>query len=147
MTEHAATTSPARAAARRLTGPMTAALAAAGSLGYVGLVDPNVAGNYPVCPSLQLFGVLCPFCGGLRGAHALAEGDLAAMVSSNALLPVLVVAAAWAWLSWTSDRLGGSWRVRPAPWSNRIAAGVAVLAVLYGVLRNVPWEPFTLLAP
>jgi hypothetical protein len=112
----------------------------------VGFVDPNGPGIYPVCPSLTLFGVYCPLCGGLRGAHALATGDLSAMFSSNLLLPLLVVASAWAWLSWTSARLGRR-LLPPVRVSSRAWVVGTVLAVVYGVLRNLPVQPFTFLAP
>lgn len=131
----------------RLLGPVATAAAAATSFAFVGVVDPNVAGRYPVCPSLTLFGVLCPFCGGLRATHALSHGDLQAMVSSNLLLPLIVVASVWAWLSWTSSRLGGRWSVRAVPWGPRIAATAGLIALAYGILRNLPWPPFTVLAP
>ena len=129
-----------------LTGPALTAFAAAGSLALVGLVDPNQPGHYPVCPSITLFGVNCPFCGGLRGAHALAHGHLGAMVSSNLLLPVIVVVAAWAWLSWTT-RVLGRWQVPPPRLTTRSWAVFGIVALVYGILRNLPWAPFVALAP
>ena len=128
-----------------LVAPALTAGAAVASLGLVAAVDPNVPGRYPVCPSIVLFGVFCPFCGGLRGAHALTEGDLAGMVASNLLVPVVIVLAAWGWLAWTT-RVVGVARPVPGPRaSTRTWLVVAGLALLYGVLRNVPG--FEALAP
>ena len=49
--------------------------AVAGAFAYVGTVDPNEPGHYPVCPLLRLTGVYCPGCGGLRSAYAFVHGD------------------------------------------------------------------------
>lgn len=126
-----------------LLGPGLAAIAAAGSMASVAVVDPNVAGSWPVCPSLSWFGVLCPLCGGLRSAHALTELDLVAAISSNVFVPVLVVAAAVGWLRWTRRLWVGGARGTPAP--GYAWAIVGVVAVAYGVLRNV--AAFSALAP
>ena len=135
-----------RALASSLAGPMATAVVAAGSLAFVGLVDPNQPGHYPVCPSLTLFGVYCPLCGGLRGAHALAHGQLPAMVSSNLLLPVIVVLAVWGWLAWTTRALG-RWHLPPPRLTNRAWIVFGIVALAYGVVRNLPWTPFVALAP
>lgn len=137
------TTVPAARQRELVLGPGLAAVAAAGSMASVALVDPNVPGSWPVCPSLSWFGVLCPLCGGLRSAHALTELDLGAAVSSNVFVPVLVVAAAIGWLRWTRRLWAGG--PRAAPVTGRAWAVVAAVAVLYGVLRNLP--AFSLLAP
>ncbi|MZE81217.1 DUF2752 domain-containing protein, partial [Streptomyces sp. SID5475] len=63
---------------RPLAAPAGALAAGAAALGCVGAVDPGVPGRYPVCPLFHTTGLLCPGCGGLRGAHALARGDAAA---------------------------------------------------------------------
>ncbi len=137
------------AAARRReswTAPATLAGLGAGAVGVLAVVDPNDPGVYPVCPSLSLFGVLCPLCGGLRGVHALTEGDLAGMVSSNVFVPLVVVLGVWAWLSWTLAVVGRS-RVPPPVLGRRTWVAIGALAVLYTVLRNLTGTPFEILAP
>lgn len=98
------------------------------------------------CPSLAIFGVYCPLCGGTRSVRALARGDLGGMVRHNALVPVLVVLAVWTWSAWTARRVG--WRWIPAvPAPRVVAATLGVVALLYGILRNLPGEPWSWLAP
>lgn len=133
--------------------PNTAVLICGGALAttavYVALNDPAAAGSrFPACLFHQATGLWCPGCGLTRGVHALLRGDVAAAVSSNIFTPVVVLAVIWAWAAW----LRRSWG-RPVRW--RIAAiapswtgpALITLAVVYGVVRNIPWSPFRSLAP
>lgn len=128
------------------TGPATLAVFGAGAVGVPAVVDPNASGVYPTCPSLSLFGVLCPLCGGLRGVHALTQGDLVGMVSSNLFVPLVAVVGTWAWLSWALAAVDGP-RLRPPRLSERTRMAVGVLAAIYTVLRNLAGTPFEVLAP
>ena len=95
------------------------------------VVDPNVPGTYPVCPSISVLGVWCPLCGGLRSVHALASGDLIESLAMNPLVPLGVLAlltglVAWRWRGWRPTS--------PTPMQARV--GVVVL-VAFAVARNV----------
>lgn len=104
---------------------------------YVGTVDPNEPGHYPVCPLLRLTGVLCPGCGGLRSAHAFAHGDFAAALGSNALAVIGYAAFAVLWALWMVRAAAGRpLRIEPKPvhwW----AVGAVVL--IFTVVRNLPF--------
>ncbi|MGA5065868.1 DUF2752 domain-containing protein [Streptomyces exfoliatus] len=76
---------PPRSLPRRLFAPVATLAGVAAAFAYVGAVDPNEPGHYPVCPLLRFTGVYCPGCGGLRSAHAFAHGDLTAALGANAL--------------------------------------------------------------
>lgn len=58
---------------------------AAAGFGVLWLRPPE-PGAYPVCPWLAITGTPCPFCGGLRSAAALLDGDLAAAAGHNLLV-------------------------------------------------------------
>ncbi|RPK66522.1 hypothetical protein EES43_06160 [Streptomyces sp. ADI96-02] len=122
---------------RRLAAPLGALAAVAGAFAYVGAIDPNEPGHYPVCPLLKITGVFCPGCGGLRSAYAFVHGDLAAAFSSNALAVVGYVLFAAVWVAWTVR----AWRGRPP----RIALGpvhwwgVGALLLAFTVARNLPF--------
>lgn len=130
-----------------LAGPVAAAAAGASAVALLAVVDPHEAGTYPVCPSITLFGVNCPLCGGLRGVNLLARGDVAGAVSSNALLPIIVLLGVWAWLLWVARAVDLRWRPPAIPSSRRLWVTVGVLVVAYGIARNLPWEPLVALAP
>ncbi|MEV7493362.1 DUF2752 domain-containing protein [Streptomyces anulatus] len=122
---------------RRLATPIGILAAVAGAFAYVGSIDPNEPGHYPVCPLLKLTGVLCPGCGGLRSAHAFIHGDLGAALEANAIATVgyFLFAAVWGlWLvrAWRGQPL----RIGLAPvwwW------GVGAVLLIFTVVRNLPF--------
>ena len=116
--------------------PLGVAAAALVSAGYVAAVDPNVAGHYPGCPFLALTGWYCPGCGGLRAAHALADGDLVTALARNPLAVVVLGSLAVAWAVWLWRTVTG----RPRRWLAPPWVLYSVLGVIlaFWVLRNVP---------
>lgn len=132
-------------AARRLAVPVAVLAGAAAAFGYVGSVDPNHPGHYPVCPFLAVTGWYCPACGGLRSAYAVVHGDFGGALHDNALAVVGYGVCAVLWVLWAAREArgrvgGGPRRVRPAVWW---ALGAVVIA--FTVIRNLPFG--TALAP
>lgn len=142
MADSAPPSAPARRAT--LTEPLVAAGVAATSVLVVGVVYPRYPELFPACPSRTLFGVWCPLCGGTRSAHALATGQVAEAIRFNAFLPVLVVLTAWSWVAWVGRVLQRDVLPAVPRW---LWTGVGVLWLAYGILRNVPVEPFASWAP
>ncbi|MFG6110391.1 DUF2752 domain-containing protein [Stenotrophomonas sp. BIGb0135] len=107
--------------------------------------DPNSANSpFPPCSFHAVTGFYCIGCGLTRALHALAHGDVLTAISMNPLA-MLMLAIAPLVLGWT---LG--WRPRwmqplitllttPAFW--------LTLLPVYWIARNLPWVPFTWLAP
>ncbi len=127
-----------------LTEPLLVAGAAATSVLLVGVIYPRYPDLFPTCPSRTLFGVLCPLCGGTRSAHALATGRPSDAVALNAFVPVLVLLTAWSWVAWVGRSLGQKLLPAVPRW---LWWSVGVLWLSYGVLRNLPLEPFASWAP
>ncbi|MFF3337374.1 DUF2752 domain-containing protein [Streptomyces flavidovirens] len=123
--------------ARRLAAPAAAMAGVLAAFTYVGTVDPNEPGHYPVCPLLQLTGIYCPGCGGLRSAHAVATGDLAAAFGANAMAVVGYGVFAVLWAVWVV-RAGRGIPVRitlkPVHWW-----AIGAVAAVFSVVRNLPF--------
>ncbi|MGV9755841.1 MULTISPECIES: DUF2752 domain-containing protein [Streptomyces] len=121
---------------RRIAVPLGLFAAVAGAFAYVGAVDPNEPGHYPVCPLYRLTGLYCPGCGGLRSAHAFVHGDLLTALRDNALGVAAYLGFAVLWTVW----LVGAVRGRPL----RIGLGPArlwalgALLLAFTVVRNLP---------
>ncbi|WP_328428400.1 DUF2752 domain-containing protein [Streptomyces sp. NBC_00443] len=121
----------------RLAVPAGILAAVAGAFTYVGAVDPNEPGHYPACPLLQLTGIYCPGCGGLRSAHAVAHGDFLAALQDNALAVVGYGLFAAVWTVWVVRAVRGRpFRIDLGP-AQLWAAGALLL--VFTVVRNLPF--------
>lgn len=107
--------------------------------------DPNAAGNpFPGCIFLALTGFYCPGCGMTRAMHALVHFHPVEAFSMNpaVMTGLCIVPGLIAW--------AGGWRAR---WFAPIVKTVAepkfwlYFIPAYWIARNLPWFPFTLLAP
>ena len=108
--------------------------------------DPRQVG-VPTCGLYLATGLHCPGCGATRATHELLNGRLLSALSYNAMWIVLLPAALYAGLSEACRFVRG--RSLPGnpfgrPW---FLAVVVAIAIVFGVLRNLPWEPFCSLAP
>ncbi|WP_189703086.1 DUF2752 domain-containing protein [Streptomyces anandii] len=121
----------------RLAVPLAVLAAVAAAFAYVGMVDPNEPGHYPVCPLLRYAGIYCPGCGGLRSAHAFVHGDFAAALHDNALAVAGYLAFAVVWTVWAFRAARGRpLRLEPGP-AHLWALGGLLLA--FTVVRNLPF--------
>lgn len=110
-------------------------LLVAGALLFLYLIDPKSSRCYPVCPTYRLLHVYCPVCGSTRALHALLHGDIGTSLRHNLLfLPGLVGAFFL-------------WRKPQARWHRPLLWTAIVMMLLFGLLRNLPYYPLTLLAP
>ena len=118
---------------------------AAGAV-VVGVFEPTTSAFFPACPLLTYTGYACPGCGLTRGFHALFHGDVLAALDYNALIPVWIcifsylIAAALAF--GFRGRVLSIGSIRPV-WLFALLA----LVVTFGVVRNVPAYPFSILFP
>lgn len=107
--------------------------------------DPNVAGNpFPPCMFYAFTGHYCIGCGLTRALHALVHGDIVQAFSMNplglivlGLIPLMVLWSANWQPRWLQPLM--RWVMEPKLW--------LVLLPGYWIARNLPWFPFTLLAP
>ncbi|WCN00811.1 DUF2752 domain-containing protein [Streptomyces sp. M92] len=121
----------------RLAVPAAVLTTVAGAFAYVGSVDPNEPGHYPVCPLLRFTGVLCPGCGGLRSAHAFVHGDLPTALQANAPAVLAYLGLAVLWTVWVVRAARGRpMRIDLGP-VHLWAAGALMLT--FTVVRNLPF--------
>jgi hypothetical protein len=108
------------------------------------LVNPHRHQVFFPCPFHALTGLYCPACGGMRMVHDLLHGEFTQAFHDNALaIPAVIIGFA-VWLNWMICR----WRGRPAParptW---VSPAIIVVLIVWTVIRNLPWAPFTALRP
>lgn len=113
------------------------ALAAAGAVLFV--FDPATAGFFPVCTLHEMTGLQCPGCGGLRAAHQLAHGHIAAAWRLNPFLVALLPVALWLGLREAVRTFTG--RQWPGIVTRPFLGWLLLAAtVLFGILRNVSFH-------
>jgi hypothetical protein len=125
-------------------------LTAAGSLisaaALLYCVAPEEGSFYPRCLFHTLTGLHCPGCGTTRCLHALLHGDLRQAAAYNVLdLFLLLPVCIWGIHRGALAFIGHSfitWRL--STWSIWL---LFCIIVAFGVLRNLPFAPFSELAP
>lgn len=100
------------------------------------LFDPARAGVYPPCLFHRLTGLWCPGCGSTRALHQLLHGHLATAFRLNPLAIALLPPVGYLVVRRGRVAMKPAWI-----WS------LLAVVVVFGVLRNVPVYPFTMLAP
>jgi hypothetical protein len=129
----------------QIAGLTAAAIAAVVGFWLLRNFDPNAAHSpFPECMFHALTGWWCIGCGMTRALHALAHGDVPRAFAMNPLaMSVLAISPVWvAWkMGWQPKLLLPAVKLVAEPkfW--------LVLLPLYWIGRNLPWFPFTLLAP
>jgi len=122
------------------------ALAATPCLVLLLVRNPADSGLFPPCPLLAITGYHCPGCGTLRALHQLLNGHLLAAIDYNPLTVFFLPFLAYAFFAAMAGEFG-----RPKLPAVFIPAGwiwaLLVAVVAFGVLRNLPVFPFTILAP
>lgn len=121
-------------------------IAGAAGAFVVGWFNPLTAGFFPQCPLYQMTGLACPGCGLTRGFHALFHGDVLAALDYNLMLPVYALLFAYLVASLFSVAVRGrglSFKL----FQPKIAYSFLIIALLFGVVRNLPFYPFTILYP
>ena len=116
------------------------------SAGVVGYFNPTNAGFFPVCPLFALTGFACPGCGLTRGFHALLHGDVWMALDYNALLPFFGLLIGFAFVSLIYLALRGK-RVPFNLLQPNALWVFLIMLLVFGVTRNLPWYPFTILYP
>ena len=109
------------------------------------LFDPS-DGGYPLCPFRAVTGLFCPGCGTLRASNRLLHGRIGDAFGFNALAVLLLPVLIYAFASSLLVAAG-----RPSLPRPRIPAAwiwaFGFVAVAFAVVRNIPIEPLTALAP
>jgi hypothetical protein len=118
----------------------------AGGSAFVAYFDPSTHQFFPVCPLFALTGLACPGCGLTRGFHALFHGDVATALGFNLLIPVWAVIFGYVGISLLLLAIRGKGLPMWPTWPRFLWTFMIVLLV-FGVVRNIPVYPFSLLFP
>jgi hypothetical protein len=102
---------------------------------------------HPKCPFHQLTGLHCPGCGSQRAASALLHGKLLQAIDLNVLfvlsVPLIIYSAiTFLWNAFSKKKLHQRIFYHPL-----FAKSLVVAILVFWLLRNIPIQPFSWLAP
>lgn len=117
----------------------------AGGSAVVAAFDPSNL-SIPACPLYSITGLACPGCGLTRGFHALFHGDVVTGLDLNALIPVWATIFAWVLVSLLLLAIRGK-GLKMWPTAPRFLWSFMVVLAVFGVIRNLPFYPFSILYP
>ena len=116
-------------------------------IGLWWLKTHGLAGTPLRCIFHQLTGLHCPGCGMTRATSALLEWDVIPAIRCNPLgvilLPIALFGVGLEAIGWVRGTTP-PWKI---PLGRHGAKILAALVILFFILRNFPWYPFSLLAP
>jgi len=115
-------------------------------VGVLKYFDPSKVNFLPPCPLLSLTGFACPGCGLTRGFHALFHGDFFTALDFNALIPIWVLIFGYVLISLMLLAIRGK-GLPMMPTQPVFLFGFLFVLLAFGVLRNIPAYPFTILFP
>lgn len=108
--------------------------------------NPEDVKIFPPCIFYKLTGLYCPGCGMTRATHALFNGEIMKAIDYNPLFfsfsPLFIYMAA---VQIKSIITTGKTRAIRLPYWLTVIVVIAVFA--FWILRNIPYSPFTYLAP
>ena len=121
-------------------------VAVSGVVAVLYLFSPYDSGLYPTCPFKALTNLHCPGCGTLRGLHELFHGQLGTAFGLNPLMVLSLPFIAYSIIKYiAAGILGRTERKIFIP--SALIWSLLVVIILFWIMRNLPYYPFTLLAP
>lgn len=110
-------------------------------------LDARQGGIFPHCPFHSLTGLFCPGCGSQRAISALLHREVVQALSFNFLfvlsLPLVIYSSVVAFANSFTDTPMQQ-KIFYSPLFVKI---FLIVVIAFGVGRNIPVHPFTLLAP
>lgn len=119
-----------------------------GALAFIVCAERLGFAHGPPCFLRLMTGLYCPGCGGTRAFFALSHGEIGKSIRFNPWTIILIAGL----MLWGGKRMirwlapGSRWG-RPLQLKAAWLWGLLIAVILFGILRNLPWWPFTLLAP
>ncbi|MBN1819443.1 MAG: DUF2752 domain-containing protein [Prolixibacteraceae bacterium] len=109
-------------------------------------LNPEEEGVFPECIFHSVTGYYCPGCGSQRAFHNLLHLNFTGVVSNNLLfLPGMLVLIYGIALPFINRRFNTNYKnILYNKWT---PLWIFIIIILFAVLRNLPYYPFSVLAP
>lgn len=108
--------------------------------------SPQSTGAFLKCPFLDITGLYCPGCGSMRCCKSLLHGRIIQALDFNPFTFLAIPFLAFAYIRFAVREI---WKkelkyivVKPV-----YIWGLLIFIIVFWIIRNLPWFPFTVLAP
>ena len=111
--------------------------------------DPEAAkgeGFFPRCYFHLATGLHCPGCGSQRATHDLLHLRIGQALQHNVMIVILAILLISKAYAMVSKKYAPNYYYNLGH-KSYFTYGILVIVFLYWILRNIPYEPFTYLAP
>lgn len=121
-------------------------------IGFTGLavlffvLDPARHNLFPRCVFNSITGYYCPGCGSQRALHSLLHLDFAGVVSYNFLFLPAALLILYHYLHPVFNRIF-KWKLPNIFYFKSTPFIILGVVVIFWILRNIPYYPFSVLAP
>jgi hypothetical protein len=109
-------------------------------------INPNEVDFMLKCPLYSTTGVYCPGCGSQRAIHHLLHFDFIKAVNNNSLLLIGILSVTYHYGILFSNKFFNK-NYKSIFDNSKNLLIVLIITILFWILRNIPYHPFTLLAP
>jgi hypothetical protein len=109
-------------------------------------IPPDESSWYPRCVLHSVTGLHCPGCGATRAVHALVHGEVEQAVAFNLLFLLSLPAFVYYGFRLGAALLSGR-DFQPSSIMMLVVRCWLVALIVFGIVRNLPFYPFDLLAP
>jgi hypothetical protein len=129
----------------RWAGPAAIAACFAGAVGYVLLANPTEAGAFssPTCLLKLTTGLDCPGCGGTRAFWYLLHGNIPQAARNHAVFVFAVPFLVYMYVAWSLKTIFKRDVIPALRLSPVTLSAFLGVWLVFSVLRDLPWTPFT----
>jgi len=110
------------------------------------IINPNKVNFLPKCPLYATTGIYCPGCGSQRATHELLHLNIKGVLKQNVLFLFALLLLIYHWTVCLINKFfNKNWKSILNHSKTPII--ILIIIIIFWVLRNLPWKPFSLLAP
>lgn len=109
-------------------------------------VNPSDVNFFPKCPLYITTGIYCPGCGSQRATHQLLQFNLLGVLQQNVLYFIGILVLGYHGVI-TLLNLYFKKHIYNYIYHPKTSIIIFVIIIIYWILRNIPYYPFTILAP
>jgi len=106
---------------------------------------PGESKLYLPCYIRSITGFLCPICGSSRSLHALVHGNFLFAIRSNVFLVITICTGFLFYITTFVEKVFK--KKVTVKISYKCGYIITVILMVYGIIRNIPYFPFTYLTP